>query len=68
MRPRSNTSLGLKFVTVTVLYLVAAGLITLNFDTRTNECTCKLVVINAMPAYLNDTIWDLMYIIDEDGL
>ena len=56
-RPRSPKAPGGKFVMVTVLQLIASRLIELQFADKTYECTCRLVVIGASPAYLDDTNW-----------
>ena len=56
-RPMSPKAPGGKFVMVTVLQLIASRLIELQFADKTYECTCRLVVIGASPAYLDDTNW-----------
>ena len=56
-RPRSPKVLGSKFVMVTVLQLIASRLIELQFADKTYECTGRLVVIGASPAYLDETNW-----------
>ena len=42
-------------VEVTVLKLIASGLIELDFADKTYECTCRLVVTGHNLAYLNAT-------------
>ena len=64
-RPRSVKSPAVKFVNVTVLQLIASGLIRIEIDEAEAKCYCRLVVDNLCPAYLNDTIWDSMYLVDE---
>ena len=56
-RPRSPKAPQGKFVAVTVLQLIASGLIELQFDDKTFECTCRLVVTGHSPAYLDATNW-----------
>ena len=64
-RPRSVKSPAVKFVNVTVLQLIASGLIRIEINEAEAKCYCRLVVDNLCPAYLNDTIWDSMYLVDE---
>ena len=56
-QPRSPKAPVGKFVMVTVLQLIASRLIELQFADKTYECTCRLVVIGASKAYLDDTNW-----------
>lgn len=65
-RPRSSKAPPSKYVMVTVLQLIAREIISLNFDASIRECTCRLVVDDAMPAYLTDVVWLNMFTIDED--
>ena len=51
-----------KYVTVTILQLIANEIILLSFDKTTRECTCRLVVVDAQPAYLTDLVWSRMYL------
>ena len=50
---------------MTVLQLIASGLIRLDFDDDT-KCYCKLNVTDLIPAYLDDSIWDLISMVDEN--
>ena len=59
---RSEKASAGKFLTVTVLQLIASGLIELQFDDKTYECTCKMVVIDASPVYLDATNWSKFFI------
>ena len=61
--PRSNKAPSLKFINGTVLQLIASRLIRLSFDDD-NKCYCKLNVTDLLPAYLDDSIWDLSSIVD----
>ena len=63
-RPRSPKPPSAKYVTVTVLQLIASRIIKLSFDKTTKECTCMLVVVDAQPAYLTDLVWSYMYTIE----
>ena len=63
-RPRSPKPPPAKYVTVTVLQLIASRIIKLSFDKTTMECTCRLVVVDAQPAYLTDLVWSNLYTID----
>ena len=63
-RPRSPKPPAAKYVTVTVLQLIASQIILLSFDKTTRECTCRLVVVDAQPAYLTDSVWSQMYTIE----
>ena len=65
-RPRSSKTLPSKYVTLTVLQLIASGIISLSFDASTRECSCRLVVVDVMPAYLTDAVWMYMYLINEE--
>ena len=64
-RPRSNKAPSLKFINVTVLQLIASGLIKLHFDDD-NKCYCTLSVTDLIPAYLDDSIWDKIIMVDEN--
>ena len=65
-RPRSSKAPPSKYVTVTVLQPISSGIISLSFDASTRECSCRLVVVDAMPAYLTDAVWMYMYLINEE--
>ena len=65
-RPRSVKSPAIKFVNVTVLQLIASGLIRIEINEEEAKCYCRLVVDNLCPAYLNDTIWDSMFLVEEE--
>ena len=54
-RPRTVKSPALKFVNITVLQLIASGLIRLEITTD-EKYYCRLVINNLSPAYLNDKI------------
>ena len=64
-RPRSNKAPSLKFIIVTVLQLIASGLIKLDFDDD-NKCYCTLSVTDLIPACLDDSIWDLIIMVNEN--
>ena len=63
-RPRSTKPPPAKYVTVTVLQLIASEIILLSFNKTTLECTCRLVVVDAQPVYLTDLVWSRMYTIE----
>ena len=63
-RPRSNKPPPHKYVTVTILQLIASELVLLSFDDKTNESRCTLVIEGATPAYLNNDYWENMYLVD----
>ena len=54
-------------MSVTILQLIASELIQLNFDEKTNECRCALVMVAATPAYLDDAFWNNMHLIESDN-
>ena len=56
-RPMSPKAPHGKFVAVTVLQLIASGLIELEFADKTYECTCRLVVTCHSLAFLDATNW-----------
>ena len=64
-RPQSVKSPPIKFVNVTVLQLIASGLIRIEVNEEESKCYCRLVVNNLCPAYLNESIWDSMFLIKE---
>ena len=64
-RPRSNKAPAFTFIHVTVLQLIASELIRLDFD-EDNKCYCKLNVNQLLPAYLDDTIWEVISMVDEN--
>ena len=66
-RPRSPKAPAIKFVSVTILQLIASELIQLNFDENTNECRCCLVMVAATPAYLDNANWANMYLLESDN-
>ena len=66
-RPRSTKAPPIKFVSVTILQLIASELIQLNFDEITNECRYSLVMIASTPAYLDNAYWNNMYLIEDDN-
>lgn len=59
-RPRSPKPPPDKYVTVTILQLIASEIILLSFDKTTRECTCRLAVVDAWPAYFTDLVWSRM--------
>ena len=61
--PRSNKAPAAKYITVTIFQLITSELIELSFDDKKNECTCKMGFIDARPAYLNDSLWEILYIL-----
>ena len=65
-RPRSIKVPAVKFVNVTVLQLIASGLIRLEI-TPDEQCYCRLVVKDLSPAYLNDEKWLGFYLDEELG-
>lgn len=67
-RPRSAKSPPIKYVSVTILQLIASELIQLIFDEEKNACRCALVMVAASPAYLDDAYWTNMYLIETDNL
>lgn len=52
---------------VKILQLIAAELVTLTLAINTNERSCKMVVHNAMPVYLNQLVWDTLYLIENEN-
>ena len=66
-RPRSIKAPAVKFVNVTVLQLIASGLIRLEI-TPDEQCYCRLVVNDLSPAYLNDERWTGFYLEEELGV
>ena len=63
-RYQSNKAPVLKFINVTVLHLIANGLIRLDFDDD-YACYCRLNVKYLIPAYFYDSIWQLISMVDE---
>lgn len=55
-----------KFVNVTILQLIASGLVKMEIDNERN-CVLRLVINNLSPSYLDDTIWDSLYVVDDCG-
>ena len=49
----------------TVLQLITSGLIQVEINDAEAKCYCRLVVDNLCPAYLNDTIWDNLFLVVE---
>ena len=66
-RPRSTKSPPIKYVSVTILQLIASQLIQLNFDEKTNVCRCAFVMVAASPAYLDGAFWINMYLTEIDN-
>ena len=66
-RPRSPRAPAIKFVSVTILQLIASELIQLNFDENKNECRCCLVMVAATPAYLDNDYWANIYSLESDN-
>ena len=64
-RPRSVKCPSNKYVNVTVLQLIASGLIRIEINEEEQKCYCRLVVDRLAPAYLNDAIWDNLYLVDD---
>ena len=63
-RPRSVKSPAVKFVNVTVLQLIASGLVRLEI-TSDEKCYCRLVINDLSPAYLDDETWTGFYLDEE---
>ena len=63
-RPRSNKPPSPKFIQTTILQLIASNIMTLTFDNVTNNPRCSLTMIDAKPAYLDDSYWVDMYLAD----
>ena len=61
-RPRSNIPPPAKFVSVTVLQLIASSLIKLEFEEDNNDAKCSLSMIAETSSYLQDDYWVRMYI------
>ena len=66
-RPRSTKTSVIKFVSVTILQLIASELIHFSFDENIHECRCCLVMVAATPAYLDNTYWENMYLLESDN-
>ena len=66
-RPRSTKAPPIKFVSVTILQLIASELIQLKFDENATECRCTLVMVEASPAYLDNAYWEDMYLVESDN-
>ena len=62
-RPRSKKAPAHKYVSVTILQLIASELILLSFDDKTNEARCTLVIEGSTPVYLNNRYWENMYLV-----
>ena len=62
--PRIAKSQPARFISVTVLQMIASGLIELNFDEDSNNVKCSVGMIAETPAYLHDEYWTFMYIVD----
>lgn len=65
-RPRSSKAHWSKYLPITVLQLAASERILLNFDASTRECSCRLVVVDAMPVYMTYPVCLYMYTINEE--
>ena len=63
-RPRSTKPPSPKFIQTTILQLIASNIVTLSFDEVTNDPRCSLTMIDAKPAYLDDSYWVDMYLAD----
>lgn len=63
-RPRSNEAPASNFIKVTVLQLIASKLISLDFDDE-GKCFCRLNVMDLRPAYLDDSIWEQISMVDK---
>ena len=63
-RPRSTKPPSPKFLQTTILQLIASNIVTLSFDEVTNDPRCSLTMIDAKPAYLDDSYWVDMYLAD----
>ena len=61
-RSRYNKPPSPKFIHTTILQLIASKIITLSFDDTTNNPRCSLTMIDAKPAYLDDSYWVDMYL------
>ena len=66
-RPKSTKAPPIKFVSTTILQLIASELIQLAIDENTNECRCRLVMVAATPAHLDDTYWTNIYLLESDN-
>ena len=66
-RPRSNKPPAFKFVSVTVLQLIASSIIELEFQEESNDAKCSLGMIAESPAYLHNDYWKRMYIADNSN-
>ena len=62
--PRTRKLPHLNFVLVTVLRLIASGLIELHFEEVANVAKYSLGMIAESPAYLTNDYWLLMYVVD----
>ena len=65
-RSRSVKCPAHKFVNVTILQLIASGLVKMEIDNERN-CVLRLVINNLSPSYLDDTIWESLYVVDDCG-
>lgn len=66
-RPRSNKPPAYKFVSVTVLQLIASSIIELEFQEASNDAKCSLGMIAESPAYLHNDYWKRMYFADDSN-
>ena len=64
-RPRSVKCPPIKYVNATVLQIIASGLIRIEINEEEEICYCRLVVDQLCPAYLKESIWDSLYLVDE---
>ena len=62
--PRSDKPPANKFVSVTVMQLIASSIIELEFEEESNGAKCSLGMIADSPAYLHNDYWKQMYIVD----
>ena len=65
-RSRSVKCPATKYVNLTILQLIASGLVKMEIDNERN-CVLRLVINNLSPSYLDDTIWESLYVVDDCG-
>jgi len=63
--PRSSKAPPSKYISVTVLQLIAREIISMNFDASARDCSFRLVIVDEIPAYLTDAVWLNMFNIEE---
>ena len=64
-RPRNVKCPPIKYVHVIVLQLIASGLIRIEIKEEDEKCYCRLVINSLCPAYLNDSIWNSIFLVEE---